>query len=114
MRKSRWAVLVAVTLGSVVFLAVGSAAAPESAKKVGADPKEWDRVADRAIAYLRSTQADDGMQIQSSVGFVASQTRERVYVAIGAVAGVFSLVVGAVFVFGFDSVLPSLNSFLPF
>ncbi len=50
----------------------------------------------------------------SSVGFVASQTRERVYVAIGAVAGIFSLVVGAVFVFGLDGVLPSLDSVLPF
>jgi len=50
----------------------------------------------------------------SSVGFVASQTRERVYVAIGAVAGVFSLVIGAVFVFGLEGVLPSLESVLPF
>ncbi len=60
MRKSRWAALAAVTLGSVVFLAMGSSAAPESAKKVGPDRKEWDRVVDRAIAYLRSTQGDDG------------------------------------------------------
>ncbi len=50
----------------------------------------------------------------SSVGFVASQTRERVYVAIGAVAGAFSLVIGAVFLFGLDAVLPSLDSVLPF
>jgi high-affinity nickel-transport protein len=50
----------------------------------------------------------------SSVGFVASQTRERVYVAIGAVAGAFSLVIGAVFLFGLDAVLPSLGSVLPF
>ncbi|MBI1916930.1 MAG: terpene cyclase/mutase family protein [Planctomycetes bacterium] len=60
MRKSRWAALAAVTLGSVVFLALGSSAAPEGAKKVGPDQKEWDRLADRAIAYLRSTQGDDG------------------------------------------------------
>jgi high-affinity nickel-transport protein len=50
----------------------------------------------------------------SSVGFVASQTRERFYVAIGFVAGVFSLAVGAVFFFGLEGSLPSLESILPF
>ena len=40
----------------------------------------------------------------SSVGFVSSQTRERIYVAIGGVAGVFSLVVGTIFLFGLDGV----------
>ncbi len=52
--------------------------------------------------------------LMSSVGFVASQTRERFYVAVGAVAGVFSLVIGAVFLFGLDGVLPALDSILPF
>ena len=52
--------------------------------------------------------------VVSSVGFVASQTRERIYVAIGAVAGFFSLVIGLVFLFGVDAVLPSLDSILPF
>src|SRR5262249_8715368 len=60
MRKSRWAALAAVMLGSLVFLATDNSAAPGPAKKAGPDPKEWDRVVDRAIAYLRSTQADDG------------------------------------------------------
>ena len=46
----------------------------------------------------------------SSVGFVTSQTRERVYVGIGAVAGVFSLAIGLVFVFGQDAILPDLGS----
>lgn len=50
----------------------------------------------------------------SSVGFVSSQTRERVYVAFGAVAGVFSLVVGAVFLLGLDGGLPDLGAALPF
>jgi high-affinity nickel-transport protein len=50
----------------------------------------------------------------SSVGFVASQTREMIYVAVGAVAGVFSLVIGAIFLFGLDGVLPDLGSILPF
>lgn len=52
--------------------------------------------------------------VVSSIGFVASQTRELIYVAIGAVAGVFSLIIGAVFLFGLDGVLPDLESMLPF
>ncbi len=50
----------------------------------------------------------------SSIGFVASQTREMIYVAVGVVAGVFSLIIGAVFLFGLDNVLPDLESVLPF
>jgi high-affinity nickel-transport protein len=49
----------------------------------------------------------------SSVGFVASQTRERIYVAVGAVAGVFSLVIGVIFLLGQDAVLPDLSGILP-
>lgn len=52
--------------------------------------------------------------VLSSVGFVASQTRERIYVVIGAIAGVFSLVIGSVFLFGLDGILPDLSSILPF
>jgi ABC-type nickel/cobalt efflux system permease component RcnA len=50
----------------------------------------------------------------SSVSFVSSQARERVYVAIGAVAGIFSLFVGTIFLFGLDGVLPDLGGILPF
>ena len=50
----------------------------------------------------------------SSVGFVASQTRERIYVAVGAVAGVFSLAIGLVFLTGSDAILPALESIIPF
>jgi len=50
----------------------------------------------------------------SSVGFVSSQSRERIYVAIGAVAGIFSLFVGTIFLFGLDGVLPDLGTVLPF
>ena len=50
----------------------------------------------------------------SSVGFVASQTRERIYVATGLVAGIFSLAIGTVFLFGLETALPSLESLLPF
>jgi len=55
-----------------------------------------------------------GIVLLSSVGFVSSQAREQVYVAIGAVAGLFSLFVGSIFLFGLDGVLPALDSFLPF
>lgn len=50
----------------------------------------------------------------STIGFVASQTRERVYVAVGAVAGVFSLALGLIYIFGLDAVVPDMESLLPF
>jgi high-affinity nickel-transport protein len=50
----------------------------------------------------------------SSVSFVSSQTRESLYVSIGAVAGLFSLFVGTIFLFGLDTVLPDLGAVLPF
>jgi hypothetical protein len=50
----------------------------------------------------------------SSVGFVSSQARERIYVALGAVAGVFSLAVGAIFLLGLEGGLPDLGAILPF
>ncbi len=49
----------------------------------------------------------------SSVGFESSQARERVYVAFGAVAGVFSLLVGSIFLLGLDGGLPDLGAILP-
>jgi len=52
--------------------------------------------------------------LMSSVGFVSSQAREQIYVAVGAVAGLFSLFVGTIFLFGLDGVLPALDSVLPF
>jgi high-affinity nickel-transport protein len=50
----------------------------------------------------------------SSVSFVSSQARERLYVAIGAVAGLFSLVIGTIFLSGLDGSLPDLGAILPF
>jgi hypothetical protein len=52
--------------------------------------------------------------VVSSVGFVSSQARERVYVAFGGVAGLFSLVVGTIFLLGLNGGLPDLGSALPF
>jgi high-affinity nickel-transport protein len=50
----------------------------------------------------------------SSASFVSSQARERLYVSIGAVAGLFSLFVGTIFLFGLSGSLPDLGSILPF
>jgi high-affinity nickel-transport protein len=50
----------------------------------------------------------------SSVGFVSSQARERVYVAFGGVAGLFSLFVGSIFLLGLNDGLPDLGTVLPF
>ncbi len=50
----------------------------------------------------------------TSVGFVASQTRERIYVAVGLVAAVFSLALGLIYVFGLDAIVPAMDSLLPF
>ncbi len=55
-----------------------------------------------------------GIVVISSVSFVSSQTRERLYVAVGAVAGVFSLVIGSIFLFGLSDSLPDLGRILPF
>jgi high-affinity nickel-transport protein len=52
--------------------------------------------------------------ILSSVAFVASQVRERIYVAVGAVAGVFSLVLGSIYLLGADAIVPEMDSILPF
>ncbi len=52
--------------------------------------------------------------IMTSVGFVASQTRERIYVVVGLIAGVFSLVLGTVYVIGMDAIVPEMDSLLPF
>lgn len=50
--------------------------------------------------------------ILSASGFVASQARRRLYVVVGAAAGLFSLVVGAAFLFGAESLLPDLEALL--
>jgi high-affinity nickel-transport protein len=45
----------------------------------------------------------------TATGFIATRARERLYLAIGLVAGTFSLVVGAIFLFGLESHLPELD-----
>jgi high-affinity nickel-transport protein len=48
----------------------------------------------------------------TATGFIASRFRERIYVAIGVVAGTFSLVIGAIFLFGLETRLPSIEAWL--
>jgi high-affinity nickel permease len=48
----------------------------------------------------------------TATGFIASRFRERVYVVIGVLAGTFSLVVGAIFLLGLESKLPSIEAWL--
>ena len=47
--------------------------------------------------------------VMSSMGFVASQARQRLYLVIGAAAGAFSLVVGILFLFQLEGLLPQLD-----
>lgn len=47
--------------------------------------------------------------VVSAFGFAASQVRSRLYLVVGVAAGMFSLVVGVVFLFGLDSILPALS-----
>lgn len=47
--------------------------------------------------------------IISASGFLATQAKRRLYLVVGVVAGVFSLVIGAAFLFGIEDVLPNLE-----
>jgi high-affinity nickel-transport protein len=49
------------------------------------------------------------MVVISASGFLASQTRQRLYVVVGSAAGVFSLVIGAAFLLGIEDLLPNLQ-----
>ena len=48
----------------------------------------------------------------TATGFIASRVRERLYIVVGVVAGAFSLIVGAVFLFGLDGGLPAIDGWL--
>jgi high-affinity nickel-transport protein len=48
--------------------------------------------------------------IITATTFVASQIRQRIYVGVGVVAGAFSLVIGILFVFQQEGVLPDLGA----
>jgi cytochrome c biogenesis protein CcdA len=46
----------------------------------------------------------------SATGFVASQLRQRIYLVVGLIAGAFSLVIGVLFLFEAESILPDLSA----
>ena len=50
--------------------------------------------------------------VVSASGFIGAQRMKTVYIAVGAVAGVASLVIGALFFFGFGTQLPDLQQML--
>ncbi|MDP9483198.1 MAG: hypothetical protein M3P84_08255, partial [Chloroflexota bacterium] len=52
--------------------------------------------------------------VLSSTGFVASQTRQRIYLAFGLATGVFSLGVGLLFLFELEGLLPDLDRIFGF
>jgi high-affinity nickel-transport protein len=48
----------------------------------------------------------------TATGFIASRARERIYIAIGVVAGTFSLVIGLIFLLQLDGNLPAIDGWL--
>lgn len=50
--------------------------------------------------------------VVSATGFVVGQARRQVYIVIGVLAGVFSIVIGLSFLLGTDSLLPDLQQLL--
>ena len=48
----------------------------------------------------------------TATGFVSSQVRRPLYIAIGVVAGIFSIVIGALFLLGSEGTLPDLPNLL--
>jgi squalene-hopene/tetraprenyl-beta-curcumene cyclase len=68
MHITRLAGLAAIT-GAILLVAFIPASADEPAKKIGPDAKEWHRVVDKAIDYLRSSQgAEGGWSVARSPG----------------------------------------------
>jgi high-affinity nickel-transport protein len=62
------------------------------------------------IAFILGLLASNSIVvIVSATGFVASQLRTRLYVAIGVLAGAFSVFVGLLFLLGVESALPDLE-----
>jgi high-affinity nickel-transport protein len=45
----------------------------------------------------------------TATGFVASQLRQRIYLVVGVIAGVFSLVIGTLFLFEAEGMLPDIS-----
>ena len=58
--------------------------------------------------------SNSAIVILSATGFVASQARTRIYLVVGAVAGIFSLVIGTLFLFEAEGALPALDQIFGF
>ena len=56
--------------------------------------------------------ANTAIVVVSATGFVAGQVRRPLYIAIGVLAGVFSIAVGLTFLLGSDGLLPDLQQLL--
>ena len=56
--------------------------------------------------------SNSAIVVVTATGFVASQTRQRIYLVAGAIAGAFSLVVGILFFFELQDNLPDLDAIL--
>ena len=68
MHPFRWASLAAISLG-VILVGLVPAPADEPAKKIGPEAKEWDRVVNKAIDFLKSSQgAEGGWSVDRSPG----------------------------------------------
>jgi high-affinity nickel-transport protein len=52
--------------------------------------------------------------VLSATGYVASQARTRIYLAVGILTGIFSLWIGFLFLFQFDTALPNLDDVFHF
>jgi len=50
----------------------------------------------------------------TATGFVASQLRQRLYIAFGVAAGTFSVIVGLLFVLGAEGAMPDIEGFFSF
>src|SRR5205823_5578829 len=68
MHRCRWAPFVAFAFG-VVLIRLAPSPADEPAKKIGPDANEWNRVVDKAIGYLKTSQdPEGGWSVQRSPG----------------------------------------------
>jgi squalene-hopene/tetraprenyl-beta-curcumene cyclase len=59
MHTTRWVGLAAIT-GAMLLIALVDVSADEPAKKIGPDAKEWDRIVDKSIDYLKGSQDQNG------------------------------------------------------
>ena len=65
------------------------------------------------VAFIVGLLASNTLVIVvTATGFIASQLRQRIYLVVGVIAGAFSLVVGFIFLFELDALLPDIGGTL--